>query len=237
VLLDQLSSDDESVRQASADALADLTGRPYGVNISRWRDWWELHKEITNEHWMEERLAFQASRSRRLEGELDRAKSQLLTLHQQLYSRLPVADRLGLIQNAADSEDPSIRSAGGYLEHGMLPTVDAVGQTSAGRLLLRFSHDGTVEVQRAAVWRWAGFLIRESLIGCVRYSRRVRLQCGRQQRACWHSKFVGRGRKPLRASGRLSPACRKPWTILRWKLLPKPPRVWEAWACLKQVRC
>lgn len=151
VLLDQLSNEDDSLKQAAVDALADLTGRPYGLQVARWREWWEQHKDITNDRWLEERLSFQTSRSRRLENELDRAKSQILSLHQQLYSRLPAADRLGLIQSAADSEDPSIRALAVNWCTELLPSVDAVGQRALADLLFRFSHDGTVEVQRSAI--------------------------------------------------------------------------------------
>src|SRR5262245_57303763 len=55
LLLDQLSSDDGRVREAAAQALGELTGQNYGLDIGRWRTWWETHKELSNESWLEER--------------------------------------------------------------------------------------------------------------------------------------------------------------------------------------
>jgi HEAT repeat protein len=150
-LLDQLASDQEPLRQAAVEALTELTGQTLGPDTARWRSWWESHKDLTNERWLEERLAYHASRSRRLTGELERAKVQIVRLHQQLYSRLPAADRLNHVQNLAETEDPPVRllAVGWSLE--LLPLADAVGQRALADLLLRFSYDGNLEVQRSAV--------------------------------------------------------------------------------------
>jgi HEAT repeat protein len=151
VLLDQLSSSDETVRQAAADALAELTGQPYGLDVARWRAWWEPHKDLSDEHWLEERLAYQASRARRLEGELERARTQVVRLHQQLFTRLPAGDRLGYVQSLVDSDDPAVRALVVGWTADLLATADAVGQRSLSELLLRLSQDGNIEVGRAAV--------------------------------------------------------------------------------------
>jgi HEAT repeat protein len=151
VLLDLLSSEPRALRQAAVEALTSLTGQACGDDVTAWRAWWDGHKELTNEQWLEERLAFQASRTRRLEGELERAKSQVVRLHQQLYSRLPVADRLGHVQSLADHEDPAVRglAVGWCLE--LLPAADTVGRHDLTELLLHFSRDSATDVQRAAV--------------------------------------------------------------------------------------
>jgi HEAT repeat protein len=151
LLLDQLSSDDGRVREAAAQALGELTGQNYGLDIGRWRTWWETHKELANESWLEERLGYQSSRARRLEGELERAKNEIVRLHQQLYSRLPAGDRLGQVQALSEAEDAAVRALAVNWCLELLPTADAVGQRALADLLLRFSHDGTLEVQRAAV--------------------------------------------------------------------------------------
>src|SRR5208283_675674 len=96
---------DEGMRRTALDALTELTGQTFGADTARWRAWWQIYKDRPNEHWLEDRLAFQTSRSRRLESDLDRTKSQLVQLHQQLYQRLPPADRLGHVQTLADNED------------------------------------------------------------------------------------------------------------------------------------
>jgi HEAT repeat protein len=151
VLLDQLSSDDEAIRKGAADALTELTGQSYGLDIPAWRSWWQRHQNLSNERWLEERLAYQASRAHRLEGDLERAKAQVVSLHQQLYTRLPASDRLNHVQTLADAEDPTVRALAIAWGSELLPAADAVGQRVLADLLLRLSHDGTPAVQRAAV--------------------------------------------------------------------------------------
>ena len=79
----------------TADALAELTGWRYGPDLAKWRAWWERHREVTPERWLEMRLDFQNSRVARLESELDAAKGQTVRLHQQLYARLGGAEISG----------------------------------------------------------------------------------------------------------------------------------------------
>lgn len=150
VLLDQLSSNEEVYRQAAAEALASLTGQGFGLDLARWREWWDRHKDLSNERWLQERLAYQASRGRRLEGDLERSKGQVVRLHQQLYSRLPVADRLGQVQAVADHEDAAVRLLAIAWSQELLPTADAVGQRVLADLLLLLSRDGAEQVQRSA---------------------------------------------------------------------------------------
>jgi HEAT repeat protein len=151
VLLDQLSCDNEAVRCAAADALAELTGENHGLDLDRWRAWWAQHKDITPEHWLEERLAFQASRARRLDSELERARSQVVRLHQQLHARLPAADRLAHVQALVESEDPAVRVLAAEWAVELLATTDALGQRSLADLLLQLSRDGSAEVRKPAV--------------------------------------------------------------------------------------
>ena len=151
VLLDQLSNPDESLRQSAADALSELTGLAYGLNVAGWRGWWKQHQDMTNERWLEERLAYKISQARRFEGELERTKSQVVSLHQQLYSRLAAADRLGHVMTLADSDDANVRTlAVGWCAE-LWPAADLTGQRAAADVLLRLSHDGSLEVERSAV--------------------------------------------------------------------------------------
>jgi HEAT repeat protein len=151
VLLDLLDGQEERLRKAAAEALAELTGQAYGGDSRRWRAWWEEHKELSNERWLEARLAYQASHARRLEGELERAQAEIVRLHQQLYSRLSAGDRLSHVQTLAEAEDTRVRELAVSWCLELLPAADAVGQRALADLLLRFSHDGTLKVQRAAV--------------------------------------------------------------------------------------
>jgi HEAT repeat protein len=151
VVLDQLSCDNEAVRRAAADALAELTGEYYGLDLDRWRQWWAQHKDISAERWLEERLAFQTSRARRLDNELERARSQVVRLHHQLHARLPAADRLAHVQALVESEDPAVRVLAAEWALELWPTADVVGQRTLADLLLQLSRDGSPEVQKPAV--------------------------------------------------------------------------------------
>jgi HEAT repeat protein len=150
-LLTQLSSQDDALRRSAADALAELTGESYGLNVVRWRGWWEVHKDFSEERWLAERLAFQASRSRRLEGELDRARVQIVHLHQQLYARLPAGDRLNHVQGLVEAEEPLVRGLAVSWCTELLTGADAVGQHTLTEILMKLSRDGNPEIQRSAV--------------------------------------------------------------------------------------
>ncbi len=150
VLLEQLGSAEEPLRRAAADALAELSGQNLGGDTGIWRAWWQAHKDLPADRWLEERLAYQSSRARRLDGDLDRAKGQLVQLHQQYYARLPAADRVGHVQTLADHEDPAVRALAVSWSSELLPSSDSVGQRALADLLLRLCHDGNVGVQLPA---------------------------------------------------------------------------------------
>ncbi|MCS6852863.1 MAG: HEAT repeat domain-containing protein [Gemmataceae bacterium] len=150
-LLEQLRDGNETLQRAAADALSDLTGLPYGTDAARWSTWWASRKDLPNERWLEDRLAYQRSRIRRLEGDLERARAQIVRLHQQLYARLPAGDRLGHIQTLVDHEDAAIRALAVSWCSELLPVTDGIGQRLLAEALLRLSRDSDPEVQRPAV--------------------------------------------------------------------------------------
>ncbi len=151
VLLEQLEGDNEALQGGAADALAELAGQSFGVDPARWREWWDRHKDLSNAKWLEMRLACQTSRVRRLEGDLERERMQVLRLQQQVYSRLTPADRPAYIQMALEQDDPMVRALAGHWALELLPNADAAQQKILVQVLFRLSHDGSVDVQRAAV--------------------------------------------------------------------------------------
>jgi HEAT repeat protein len=150
VLLEQLDGDNEALQGGAADAMAELAGQSFGVDAGRWREWWDRHKDLNNDQWMEMRLACQTSRVRRLEGDLERSRMQVLRLQQQVYGRLPPADRPAYIQTALEQDDPMVRALAGHWALELLPNADAAQQKVLVQVLLRLSRDGSVDVQRAA---------------------------------------------------------------------------------------
>jgi HEAT repeat protein len=151
-LLDLLSCDNDAVRQSAAAALADLTGEANGLDLEKWRKWWDQHKTQNDERWLEERLAYQSARSSRLEGELERARSQIVRLHEQLYSRLPTVERLNHVQSSSASEEAGVRVLTAAWAAELFSSVDTTGRQALADVLLQLSRDGTIDVQRAAVF-------------------------------------------------------------------------------------
>src|SRR5262249_30450488 len=78
VLVRQLGSDSDLLRRTAAEALGELSGQEYGDDREKWQSWWDRQKDLSNEHWLEQRLAYQTSRARRLDGDLERSRGQVL---------------------------------------------------------------------------------------------------------------------------------------------------------------
>ncbi|HMF12655.1 MAG TPA: HEAT repeat domain-containing protein, partial [Gemmataceae bacterium] len=150
-LLDLLASDQDALRQTAAAALGNLSGQTHGLDQENWRRWWQQHADQNEEDWLEERLAYEAARSSRLEGDLDRARTQVVRLHQQLWARLPAAERLNHAQEASESEDARVRELAVTWAGESLPTADEPNRRALADILLHSSRDGAVEVQRSAV--------------------------------------------------------------------------------------
>ena len=77
--------------------------------------------------------------------------SQVLRLHQQLYGRVPVAERPTYLQTVADQEDAAVRGLAVSWSLELLPAADAAVQQQLAQLLLHLSQDEALEVQRTAV--------------------------------------------------------------------------------------
>ena len=150
-LLDHLKDNNETLRRAAVSALRDLSGQDYGLDPARWQDWWDQHKHMTRERWLESRLAFQTSRAHRLEGDLTRSRAQLLRLHQQLYGRLSGGERVTYIQSLIEQDDPAVRSLAVNWSVELLAGAEDAQQQLLTKVLLRLSHDSSPEVQRNAV--------------------------------------------------------------------------------------
>lgn len=150
-LLEALDSPVEAVRDTAADALADIAGEELGTDPTRWRRWWEAHKNLPAERWLQLRLAYQTARAQHLEGDLGRTRVQVLRLQQQLHCRLSPGERLTHIESLLDQEDPAVRNLSVSWSLEMLPAAEADQKRTLTRVLLRLSQDGAPEVQRAAV--------------------------------------------------------------------------------------
>jgi HEAT repeat protein len=151
ILLTHLEGSNEALRRAAAEALAELSGEDHGLDAAGWRLWWERHRHAGDENWLEQRLDYQAGRAHRLEGELARVRARVLRLEQQLYGRLSAAERATHVQALADEEDAALRLLAVNCSLDLLATADRDRREALTGVLLRLSHDGALEVQRAAV--------------------------------------------------------------------------------------
>lgn len=151
VLIEFLHEDNEILRRAAAAALSDLSGQDYGSDEELWRGWWENHKHLSGERWLETRLRYQTSRAHRLEDDLRRSRAQLLRLQQQLYSRLSSNERVGHIQSLLNQDDPAVRTLAVTWSVELLASAEPAHQRLLTQVLMRLSHDSDVEVRRAAI--------------------------------------------------------------------------------------
>jgi HEAT repeat protein len=150
-LLTLLSSDSQLVRQSAATALENLTGQTYGLNALLWQDWWQQHKDLTDEQWLVNRTAFFADRTRRLQDELQRAEGQILQLHKELFQKVPPAERVTHLGTLVGNDNPAIRAQVINWIAELLAEADAAAQQKLAELLLKLSDDGVEGVQRQAV--------------------------------------------------------------------------------------
>ncbi len=151
VLVEALGGDNDDLKRVAAAALHDLTGLNNGLEVARWQDWWAKHKDLSPEGWLQQRLTFQTTRAQRLEGELLRARAQVLRLQQQVYSRLTVAERFAYVQGLVEQDDPGVRALAVGWSLELLPAADAERTKALADVLLRLTRDAAPEVQRAAV--------------------------------------------------------------------------------------
>lgn len=151
VLLAHLDGPEE-IKRVAAGALIDLTGQTHGTDAARWKEWWDRHKEMSAEQWLEMRLAYQTSRSLRLEGDLLRSRAQVIRLHQMLYARLPLAERFAYLQSLREHEDAGVRALSVVFAVELLPAItDPPKVRVLCDIVVRMTHDSNPDVQRGAV--------------------------------------------------------------------------------------
>lgn len=152
VLIDHLRSDREPLRRTAAEGLTDLTGLGHGTDFELWEAWWLAQRDVGTLRWSEQRVAYQATRARRVEAELSRAQAQILRLQQQLYNRLPPAERLAHVQQVLEQEDAAVRLLCVQWLLDLLTTTEGEAkQKPLATLLLRLTFDPAPDVQKAAV--------------------------------------------------------------------------------------
>jgi HEAT repeat protein len=150
-LVDLVADSNDATRQAAIDSLTFLTGQTCGADASAWKAWWDARKDLSSDAWVQERFSYQSWKARRLEEELERARAEIVRLHQQIYSRLPAADRLGHVQAAREHEDPAVRAQVVAWCLELLPAADGVGQRVLADVLLALARDPVRDVQRPAI--------------------------------------------------------------------------------------
>lgn len=159
------------IRDAINQALVNLTGQDFGPDPGKWQLWWDRHRTLTNERWLEMRLAHQTTRIMRLESDLDATRSQALRLNQQLYARLNGTERLAMLPALVDQTDPAIRAQAATWSQEALVGADQAQAKILAEMLLRLSQDSDPGVCRAGtlgLGRLADVRARERLIELIR---------------------------------------------------------------------
>ena len=150
-LVEMLAVEGDEMKRYIAASLAELSGLNHGTDAERWKAWWASHKDLATADWFQQRLSFQSARVSRIDGELLRARAQVMRLHQLVYTRLGVAGRVPYLQTLLDQDEPGVRGLAVIWAVEALPSADAEKQKSLGKLLQKLTHDSNAEVQRGAV--------------------------------------------------------------------------------------
>ncbi len=149
-LIELLALESESLRQEAIAALEELTGRSFGSNLGQWQAWWSRQKNLSEQQWLDARMAYLAARSRRLRDDLQHAESHILQLHQQLFAKVPATDRPGHLRTLTRNEYAAVRGQAVIWIVELLPEATPAGQKTLIETLLSLSDDGAESVQRAA---------------------------------------------------------------------------------------
>lgn len=149
-LLFAIPRESGELKEAVFEALLTLTGQDLGSDPDLWKAWWSRHKNLTNERWLEMRLAHQAVKTARLESELDASRNRALRLLQELYSRQNATERLAYLPGLVDQTDPALRNQAALWCAEALFATEPVSAKPLGTLLLRLSHDTDPTVARSA---------------------------------------------------------------------------------------
>ena len=231
-----LTVEGDEVGRCAASALADLSGLAHGTDAARWTAWWDAHKDLAEADWLQGRLAFQAARSGRLDGELLRARAQVVRLHQQVFARLAATERVDYVQSLLDQDEPGVRGLAVIWCIEMLPSADADRQASIGKILQRLTHDGNPEVQRTAVLALGRLADSESFVRL----RKLLADPSPPVKAAAIRVLALRCRaappRRKRSSGPSYLCCKKRWTTRHWRWSSKRPRRWERSAPPKRGR-
>ncbi len=149
-LLFALHRESGELKEAVFEALATLTGQELGGDPELWTAWWSRHKNLTNERWLEMRLAHQVVKNARLESELDASRNRALRLLQDLYSRQNATERLAYLPGLLEQTDPALRNQAAIWCAEALAVTEPASAKPLGILLLRLSHDADTSVARSA---------------------------------------------------------------------------------------
>lgn len=156
VLIEQLDSDVPAVRHAATDGLIEISGLFHGFDREQWKTWWQQVRHLSREDWLQQSLSYQSSRTRRLEVELERTRTQMVRLHQQLYLRLPASERVGHVQTLSEADDATVRQLAVVFAADLLSaqgpwTREGTAVQVLSDVLQKLTHDSHIEVQRLSV--------------------------------------------------------------------------------------
>jgi HEAT repeat protein len=151
IVVKQLSASDPALRLAACGALQDVVGLPLGPDPLAWQTWWRQQADLSETQWQSARLAYQVERGRRLAADLERSHAHLVSLHQQLYAKLPGGERVNFLLPLVDHELPAVRQLAVGWATELLAMANAETFPPLADALMRLSRDNDTGVRRLAV--------------------------------------------------------------------------------------
>jgi HEAT repeat protein len=147
-------NEEEAVRQAvrndAADALAHMTGRPFGHDLSKWSEWWATNQPITDEQWRQQLLQVKAANDATTQRQLLRLQQQVHDVLNKVYQGAANAQQLQLLLDWLRSEDPTIRFRGADLVYERHQGAQRIDDPIIAQLLLMVG-DSSVEVRTQVI--------------------------------------------------------------------------------------
>jgi HEAT repeat protein len=121
-LVNLLNDRSVDIRNAAADALAEMTGiRQYGRDVQSWRTWWESARGKSDLEWYQDLLRYAAQRGDSLHNQLEALRRETEQLQRAVLAQAPPADRQRLMLTWLKADSDILRAMTVQMIYSTLP--------------------------------------------------------------------------------------------------------------------
>jgi len=121
-LVNLLNDRSVDIRNATADALAEMTGiRQYGRDVQSWRTWWESARGKSDLEWYQDLLRYAAQRGDSLHNQLEALRRETEQLQRAVLAQAPPADRQRLMLTWLKADSDILRAMTVQMIYSTLP--------------------------------------------------------------------------------------------------------------------